>query len=191
MQAKLSKAFDESLARIKRGEAVKTCLADYPHLRRQLVPLLHTALSVGTVSKVLPSDDFRKLSKAHLMAGLRERSIQATKSQQAKLAFNGLGAAWRMLERAITGPAKVAIPITLVLILALQGLFLSGSLNFFSSSATHALASHCTLSDLTGGAELQMPGSGTWEEAENGMTLKAGRQPCQDRPEFKRAAYLL
>ena len=41
MQVKLSQAFDECLARIKRGEAVKACLAEYRHMLQQLVPLLH------------------------------------------------------------------------------------------------------------------------------------------------------
>ena len=91
MRAKLSKAFDESLARIKKGESVKTCLAEYPHLRQQLVPLLYTGLFIPAIPKASPSDDFRRVSKAHLMARLRERSIEAEKSHQARPAFSGLG----------------------------------------------------------------------------------------------------
>jgi len=172
MRAKLSKAFDESLARIKKGEAVKACLGEYPPLRQQLVPLLHTAFSIGAVPKVTASDDFRKLSKGRLMARLRESCIQAEKSRQAKSAYHGLGVLWRGLERAITGPGKVAIPVTLALLLALQSLFIFGKLDFMSPSPT--LASQATLSVLTGGVELQSRGSSTWEEAENGMTVAAG-----------------
>ncbi len=168
MQAKLSQAFDECLARIKRGEAVKACLAQYRHVLQQLVPLLHTALIIGTVPKVSSSDEFRKLSKARLMARLYERSIQAEKSS------SGLSVLWRGLERAIAGPGKVAIPLTLVLILVLQGLFLFGGLNFSSPAATPALASHCTLTTFDGSVQLKSPGSSTWEEAANGMTLEAG-----------------
>jgi len=172
MRAKLSKAFDESLARIKKGEAVKACLGEYPPLRQQLVPLLHTAFSIGAVPKVTASDDFRKLSKGRLMARLRESCIQAEKSRQAKSAYHGLGVLWRGLERAITGPGKVAIPVTLALLLALQSLFIFGKLDFMLPSPT--LASQATLSVLTGGVELQSRGSSTWEEAENGMTVAAG-----------------
>jgi len=169
MQAKLSKAFDECLARKKRGEAVKAyCLAEYRHLLQQLVPLLHTALFIGTVPKVSASDEFKKLSKARLMARLQKRSIQAEKSS------SGLSVAWRGLERAITGPGKVAIPLTLALIVVLQGLFLFGVLNFSSPAATPALASHCTLTTLDGSVQLKSPGSSTWEEAGDGMTLEAG-----------------
>ena len=141
MRAKLSKAFDESLARIKKRESVKTCLAEYPHLRRQLVPLLYTGLFIGTIPKALPSDDFRKTSKARLMARLHERSIETEKSHQAKPASNGLGILWRGLERAIAGPAKVAVPVTLVLIIALQCLFLFGTLSSISLSPASTLTS--------------------------------------------------
>ncbi len=168
MQAKLSKAFDESLAQIKRGKAVKSCLAEYPRLLQQLVPLLHTALSIATVPKVSSSDEFRKLSKARLMARLHERSIQAERSS------NGLSVVRRILEHAITGPAKVAIPLTLALLIVLQGLFLFDVLNFSSPAAIPALASRCTLTTFDGSVQLQSPSSSTWEEAANGMTLEAG-----------------
>jgi len=174
MQAKLAKAFDECLARIKRGEAVKACLAEYPHLSRQLVPLLYTALSIETAPKVLPSDDFRKLSKERLMARLRQEAMQAERSHQAKAASDSLGILWRELERVITGPAKIAIPVTLALIIALQGLFLFGTPKFITPSPAPALASRCTITTFTGSAEMQRPGSTIWEKAENGMTLVAG-----------------
>ena len=178
MRAELSKVFDECLTRITRGEAVKTCLAEYPHLRHQLVPLLHTAFSIKTAPKVLPSDDMRQLSKGRLMARLRESSMQAAKSLQANPASSRMTAvmtaAWRMLERIIAGPAKVAVPLTLALVVALEGIFLFGLFDFISPSHTPAFASGCTLSTLTGRIELQNPGSSIWEEAETGMTIKAG-----------------
>ena len=102
MRAKLSEAFGECLARIRSGEAVNSCLAGYPNLRQQLVPLLYTALSISTIPKVVPSDDFRKLSKGRLLARLHERSIQA------EPASSRLGILWRGLERAITGALGIA-----------------------------------------------------------------------------------
>ena len=174
MRVKLPKAFDESLARINKGESVKTCLAEYPHLRQQLVPLLYSGLFIPAIPKASPSDDFRRISKARLMARLCERSIETEKSHQARPASNGLGIIWRGLERAFIGPARVAVPLTLVLILALQCLFLFGTLSSVSLSPASTLTSHCTLSTLTGAVQLQTPGSSTWEEAENGMTLAAG-----------------
>ena len=174
MQAKLSKAFDESLTRIKRGEAVKTCLAGYPDLRRQLVPLLYTALSIGTFSKATPSESFRELSKTRLVARLRGESIQTAKSQTIKSVFDRLSTIWSMLGKAVTGPARVAIPLALVSILIIQGLSFFGALNLFSPSSVTTLASHCTLTTSNDGVQLQRPGSTTWEGAVNGMTLEAG-----------------
>ena len=174
MRAKLSKAFEECLTRITRGEAVKACLDEYPHLHQQLVPLLHTAFSIKVAPKVLPSDDMRQLSKGRLMARLRESSMQAAKSLQANPASNRMTAAWKILERAIAGPARVAVPLTLALVVVLEGILLFGLFGFISPSPTPALASECTLTTLTGSVELQNPESSIWEEAETGMTLKAG-----------------
>jgi len=174
MQAELSKAFEECLTRITRGEAVTVCLDEYPHLRHQLVPLLHTALSIKTAPKVLPSDDRRQLLKGRLMARLHESSMQATKSLQANPVSSRMTAAWNILERAIAGPARVAVPLTLALVVVLEGIFLFGPFGFISPSPTSAFASECTLTTLTGSVELQNQGSSIWEEAETGMTLKAG-----------------
>jgi len=181
LQAKLSKAFSECLARIIRGEAVNSCMAEYPKLRQQLVPLLYTALSISTIPKVSPSDDFRKLSKGRLLARLQERSIQAEKSREAKIASSRLGILYRGLESAITNMSKVAVPITLLLILVLQCFSLFGMPNFISLSPAPALASHCTLSTLAGNVQLQIPDSSTWEEAKNGMTVKVGSRVKTDQ----------
>jgi len=76
------------------------------------------------------------------------------------------------LGRAIAEPVRVAVPLALVLVMLLEGLFLVGALSF--ALPTRALASQCTLTSLTGGVELQKPGLSTWEEAEDGVTLEAG-----------------
>ncbi len=103
MQTKLSKAFDESLARIERGEAIATCLAEFPDMREQLEPLLHTALSVFAIPKASPSDDFRRLSKARLMARLRQEASQAAvaKSGRRTPLLDELAIGWERLVQAI------------------------------------------------------------------------------------------
>ena len=71
MGAKLSEVLEECLARIKRGETIGACLADYSHLQQQLEPLLymlHTAQSIYAIPKVAPSDDFKRISRARLTA---------------------------------------------------------------------------------------------------------------------------
>ncbi|MFC1918276.1 FecR domain-containing protein, partial [Chloroflexota bacterium] len=172
MQGKLAKAFEECLDRIKNGEPVKVCLAEYPNLQRQLVPLLSTALAIETAPKAVPSEGFRKQSRAYLMAGLRDWFEAVTEPQQLPSVPSTLGAIWQMLRGAITEPARVVVPIALVLVILIEGLFQLGGLSFSTPNA--ALVSKCTLSTMIGNVELQSPDSNTWQMAENGMTLDAG-----------------
>ncbi|MFH1169298.1 MAG: FecR domain-containing protein [Chloroflexota bacterium] len=173
MQSKLSKAFGECLARIKGGEVASACLAEYPKLRQRLVPLLYTTLAIQTVPKTVPSEEFRQQSRARLVARLRQRFSQTERSRQEWPAAGIWAALWRGLVRAFSGPARVAIPLTLALILAVQALFLFGAFNVFSPSQSRALASQATL-DAKGSVELRMPGSTVWQDASDGMTLNAG-----------------
>ena len=176
MQAKLSKVLDDCLVRLSKGETIDACLTQYPQLRQQLQSLLYTAVSVSHIPKVSPSDEFRKASKLRLMARLRDKSIQArvVKSGQATALADRLGVAWRIIVVAITQPSKkVAIPVTIALLLALGGgLLLSGA--FRLPSPSPALVSQCTLSILSGSVATQSPGSNVWEETQDGITLEAG-----------------
>lgn len=83
------------------------------------------------------------------------------------------------LESVFAGPARLAIPLALTLILVLQFVFIFTTAEVASPLASPALASRCTLS-LTGGASVQTPGSTTWEDATNGMTLEAGSRVRTD-----------
>ena len=77
MQTNVSEALDKCLTRVRGGEAIQRCIADYPHLRKELEPLLHTALSIYKAPKVSPSDEFRTSSRARTLAQLHEMPIQA------------------------------------------------------------------------------------------------------------------
>lgn len=76
METELSKVLDECIAQISKGETIQACLAEYPTMRQQLEPLLYTALSISTLPRVSPSDEFRKRSKARLMAWLRKNPFR-------------------------------------------------------------------------------------------------------------------
>ncbi len=104
MENKLAKALDESIVRIKQGEAIETCLAEYSDLRERLEPLLFTALSISAVPKISPSDDFRRASQARLMARLRRESIQAKtiSKYQRRLVPNWLAMVWQGVLQNIT-----------------------------------------------------------------------------------------
>ncbi|MBE0480377.1 MAG: FecR domain-containing protein [Dehalococcoidia bacterium] len=78
----------------------------------------------------------------------------------------------RVLARFLGGPRILALPsvLALLLVIAIAGCLLVS----FSLSATPALASQCTLTILSGRAEIQDSGSGSWGEAGDGVVLQAG-----------------
>jgi hypothetical protein len=135
MRMNLSKVLDECLVRVRNGEAIETCLAEYPHERRQLEPLLYTAMSTLAAPKESPSEEFRSMTKASLLARLQQESIQAKADKSRKKADKpkGPAPAWQRLVYAFAGEKKFAIAITVTLLLVLVGsLFMSGTLNFQS-----------------------------------------------------------
>jgi len=170
MKAELSKILDECITRISKGEAIQSCLTEYPAMRQKLKPWLDTALFISALPQASPSDDFRKKSKARLMARLRQESAQTRTTQ-----IGGLALVWQQLSHAFTGARRVAIPITIAVILALTvSLALPGTLNIFSP--TPVMAVKCTLSILSGSTEFQSPGADTWQEGTDGTTLETGSQ---------------
>ena len=176
MGTELSAALEECLAWIRKGGAVGICLTKFPHMRKQLEPLLDIAVSISAAPKFLPSDEFRKRSKDCLIARLREESMRANVAkleQGIEEPSNALVIAWQKLVTAITNPRRVAIPIAIALLLAFGGsISLFGLLG--STSPPSVLASNCTLSVATGAVEIQTAGSNTWEKGIDGMTLVAG-----------------
>jgi len=176
METKLSKALDESIVRIRQGEAIETCLAEYPDLRERLEPLLFTVLSISAVPKISPSDDFRRTSQARLMARLRRESIQAKTTnsyQRPPLLPNRLAMLWQGVRQSITVTRKVAIPVSIVLLLALgASLYQLGVFNILPS--VPVLASPSTLSILSGSAEIQNTEADSWQPGTDGMFLATG-----------------
>ena len=144
MKDKLEKALEECLARLKEGEDIETCLAAYPDLRGQLERLLSMASALTALPKVSPSDEYRKLSQARLLARLREQAARTEKPERAVSPAGLPAGAWYDLRWWFSQPVRVTISVTLALIIALTGtLFSQGPINLFSPSP--ALASPCTL----------------------------------------------
>ncbi|MFQ5997308.1 MAG: FecR domain-containing protein, partial [Dehalococcoidales bacterium] len=173
MNAKLLEILDECLEQIQSGERIESCLAEYPHLWEQLEPLLTTAWSISALPKVSPSDEFRRIAKARLLARIRQESIQAKveKSVPRMPLLGELTISWQRIWHTIIGARRVAIPVTIALFLLL-GVSLSGAPNYLFSSP--ALASQCTLSILSGSVEVQKPGTDNSRPGNNGMTLTVG-----------------
>jgi hypothetical protein len=175
MLAELSKALDECLARMGKGESLESCLNDYPHLRSRLWPLLSTAAFVSTVPRVSPSDEFRVASRARLKVRLLERSGRAwsPRPRGAARLLSAIETVCKRLIEALNKPLPLAVPISLLLLLAAGGsISIIATVGFPAQPS--ALASQCTFSVLSGSAEVQLPGSDTWQEAVDGSVLAAG-----------------
>ena len=175
MLAELSKALDECLARMGKGESPESCLNDYPHLRSRLWPLLSTAAFVSTVPRVSPSDEFRVASRTRLKVKLHERPRRAGAPwpRGAARLFSAIETVCKRLIEALNKPLPLAVPITLLLLLAAGGsISVIATVGFPAQPS--ALASQCTFSVLSGSAEVQLPGSDTWHETTDGAVLAAG-----------------
>jgi hypothetical protein len=159
MKNRLPKLLDERLARIRQGESVEACLMEHANVRQQLEPLLRTALSISSIPGAVPSDKFRKTAKRRLLARLHQ---EVNKKEAVR--------SGRSIWQAIIGAKKIAIPVTLALLLAIGATF--GAPSFTSPS--QALASKCTLSILSGSAEVQTAGAEDGQQGTDGMTLDIG-----------------
>jgi hypothetical protein len=175
MLAELSKALDDCLERRLDGESLESCLNDYPELRARLEPLLTTAAFVSAAPKVSPSEGFRVASQARLMVRLHERSRQrkSARAQRGEGLLKAVGTACRKLIQALNKPLPLAVPVTLLLLLAAGG-SISVIAGIGLPGQPSALASQCTVSVLGGSAQVQLPGSDTWQMAGDGMVLAAG-----------------
>ncbi|MFC2122221.1 FecR domain-containing protein, partial [Bacteroidota bacterium] len=175
MGTDFSEALDYCIDRINDGETVETCLADYPQWRKQLEPMLRTASSVSAIPTILPSDNLRTTSKARVMLRIQEekRLAKAAKAQQKASPFGDITTTWNRLLGVFTGAKRVAIPVTIAILLALvASSFLPTMLP--SPSPYQVLASECTVSLLSGSVEVQGSGADSWQAGQDGMTLSVG-----------------
>jgi len=171
MGTKLAKILDECLARTDRGESIDACLSDYTEAREQIEPLLRTAISFSSMPEVAPSDSYKKTTKRRLMATLHQETFPAKIAtlDENMSPLDNLAMAIQRLWQTITGARKIAIPVTLGLILAIVAGF--GASSFISPSP--ALADGCTLSIISGTVDIQAPTSDS-QPGINGMTLDVG-----------------
>jgi len=175
MLEELSKALEDCLQRRLDGESIESCLNAYPDLRGRLEPLLTTAAFVADVPKASPSEEFRVASQARLMVRLHERSRErdSARARAGERLLRAAGAVCRSLIQALNKPLPLAVPVTLLLLLAA-----GGSISIIAGiglpGQPSALASQCTVSVLSGSAQMKLPGSEAWQIAGDGMVLAAG-----------------
>jgi hypothetical protein len=151
---------DKCLERIRRGETVEQCLADYPELRPQLESLLRTFRSVSTVRRVAPSGQFKQAAYTRLMSQIRADSKQPERHFLNIFDFNNLRHNLAF---------KVLAPVALVIIAALVVWM---TLPAFSPGGI--TDDEFTLSLLNGEAEIKKANSTTWLIGTDGMRLKEG-----------------
>jgi len=175
MHTELAEALDKCLTRMRKGDTLEACLADYPGMSSELEMLISTAASIATAPKISPSENFRTVSKSRLLARLRESTGQArvARANGVTKRYNMLEIACRRLVQALTRPRGLVIPVTLLLLVAIVG-SLTMIVGVGFPSTPSALAAQCTVSVLNGSPQIQIPGSDTWEEAVDGMVLDAG-----------------
>jgi len=170
MKKNLDKVLDECLDRIGKGEAAEDCLTDYPEMQEELEPLLTAATAISSLPEFTPSDEFRKAARGRLMAKLQQDAeVRPVREERSLSMFNRLITRIHGLWQMMVGAKRIAIPLTLGLVIVLGTTI--GASSIISPSAT--LASGCTLTILSGTVEVQSP------EIENsqgvtGMTLDVG-----------------
>ncbi|MFH1169380.1 MAG: FecR domain-containing protein [Chloroflexota bacterium] len=166
----IAAVLDECVAGIKNGATPDECLAKYADVRQQVEPLLWLAQSVAAMRKVSPSAEFVRASRERLMARLQQESAHSVVKAGRRLAPGKPAPAWQGLWQSLAGARRLALPAALALLLVFgAGL---GALRLLSPPA--ALASQCTLSILSGSAEVQKSGSDSPKPGADGMTLSAG-----------------
>jgi hypothetical protein len=174
-QGNLTRALDDCLKRMNTGDSIEACLLAYPQLRGQLEPLLSTATSISAAPRVAPSDEFRRMSKSRLISKLREESIRVRteKPHRDAVSFGILSTLLRRLAMGLTKPRALAVPVMLLLIVAMGG-SLSVIVSIGLPSTPTAFASQCTLSVLSGDVQFQIPGMSAWYRADDGIVLESG-----------------
>jgi len=76
MKDNLDNILDECIDRLNRGEAIGSCLNDYPEYEEELGPLLHALIDARRAYPFTPSAQAKSFHKQHFTAALvasRER----------------------------------------------------------------------------------------------------------------------
>ena len=172
MTRELAEALDQSIRMMQAGEKVGEYLADYPEVRSEIEPLLRMASSISAAPRIVPPRPFGIVSRARLVARIRREAVQADQAQpgQDSPLLDILGLAWRRLWQTGTAVRRTAIPVALATLLVIG----AGVSGLRLLSPPPALASQCTLTVLSGSAEIQTVEDTVWREGSDGITLAVG-----------------
>ncbi|MFC1918109.1 FecR domain-containing protein, partial [Chloroflexota bacterium] len=167
-----TKALDNCIERLRNGTTVDQSLARYPDFQAEIAPLLCTVLELNDLPRELPSQEFRARSKTHLIWKLQHEEVVRHRVRTFEpVSLGDVAGNWAdNLLRTLQPLRRIAVPVTLALLLV-AGANL-GMARFITPAP--ALAAQCTLSLLSGSAEVQSKDLGIWEIAGDGITLTAG-----------------
>ncbi|MBN1189910.1 MAG: FecR domain-containing protein, partial [Dehalococcoidales bacterium] len=156
----VNKVLDICLNRMKRGETIEGCLADYPQHAEELRPLLEAAGSLLSFTRIsLPHED-RRLSQSRLLARIQAESPRPVRETPAGAGLSGL------LHRRLF---RTLVPVALVMVIAV---IIWIALPIFSPQPVYA--KDLTLSIIQGRVEILTPGSSGWSTGDDGMRLSSG-----------------
>jgi len=175
MRAKLTEILDDCIEQVEKGSSIEACLSEYPDMREELEPLLHIALSISSIPKVQPSPEFVTLSKLRLMNRIKQESVptKAINSRERVLMLSGITVTFHSTWQNIVKAKKIAIPVTVILLLMLSvGLYQFSGFNF--QSPAPVIVSPATLTILSGSVEIKNPESNASQEGYDGMALSVG-----------------
>jgi hypothetical protein len=153
-----------------RGEPVADCLAEVDDSVRQVKGMLEMASTLAAMPRVEPPPQFRETAQGRLMARLGQEAsrVKVAELEQRVPVVDDVAAFGQRLWQALTRGARLAVPASLTLLVAVVLVFTASNLR----AVPAALASECTLSILGGNVEVSGP-SGAQTGAD-GMTLQAG-----------------
>lgn len=173
MKVDLSKALEQCLLWMREGTSLEICLTRYSSMKPQLHPLLCTAVYLLNSLKEVPTDEFRMASKARLIDKARRYTYpKGQKSFFSRMIDTVNDAVLNKVTRKVT-LRKVFAPVLFSSIVAIIiSLSIYSIPGLFGQAAP--LESQCTLSILSGEAEVQMLGSNSWQVGNDGMMLEAG-----------------
>ena len=171
MKNRIVQILDECLDRIRSGESIDSCLAEYSDLRDELEPLLNTALKIFPDQEIAPSDEFIRALENRLLIRHDEQQVTPIEVQTG-IRSGLLITASVYWNKTITliGKRSFVFRTALAVLLVVAMCFVVSDFLFQAPAS----ASACTLSILSGSTDIKEFGSDDWEPASDGMELTVG-----------------
>lgn len=168
---------DECLKLVIKGESIENVLAEYPDVRKELEPLLRTALNISHLPKIEPSPEYVNASKINLLREIRLYESEKTPAFHILSLPRQIASAIGDFWQTFSAPKKWSVAITAVLVVVL--VVTLGQFVFFKSSPV--MASTCILQILSGETYISDADADLFEPGSDGMILEMGASVKTER----------